>query len=108
MKQLILSAFIILVCFTSKAQFNGKISDVNIHKDSMLVFNNPNLNLPKYKYLFENEKGKIFESPVDKMLCLVPDFHSNMPVTGLNKIKPEPMPNVLPDGIVPPSLNIKK
>ncbi len=93
MKQLTFSILIILIYSTANAQVNGKASDMKIYKDSVLVFNNPILNPSKYKFLFENEKGKVYESQVDKMRCLVPNYNSTMPVSGINNMKPEPMPN---------------
>lgn len=47
-----------------------------------------------------NEKGSIYESPLDHMRCLAPDFPSTMPVADLpktdsngNKFLPDSMPN---------------
>ena len=37
-------------------------------------------NVPNSRFLFENEKGKVYQLPLDNMRCLVPDFKSNMPV----------------------------
>jgi hypothetical protein len=98
MKQFLFSTLIILLCISSNAQLNGKVSEVMIYKDSVLNFFNQGnivMNIPKYKFLFENEKGKVLESPVDKMRCLAADFPSTMPVAGkfLKKNEPEIMPN---------------
>ena len=37
-------------------------------------------NHAKWKLISENAKGKVYESPIDKMRCVVFDFKSNMPV----------------------------
>ena len=93
---------------TSFAQ-SPKINNVEIYKDSLLVYkngvlnqNNFVLNVPGSKLLFENNMGKVYRLPLDNMKCLVPDYQSNMPVykgnLELNKmpnsqIKPVPIPN---------------
>lgn len=107
MKQLIFSIFIIFVWFPAMAQIDGNESDMKIYKDSVVVFNNPILNSSKYKFLFENEKGQVFESQVDKMRCLVPKFPSNMPVKGTYKMKPEQMPNASRPDSIPSAPNKK-
>lgn len=38
--------------------------------------------MPQAKYQFENDKGRVYALPLDKMLCLVPKIGSNMPVQG--------------------------
>lgn len=93
MKQFTFFILVIFVCFSVNAQRNDELSDFKMYKDSVVVFNNPVLSSSKYKFLFENEKGKVYESQIDKMRCLVPTFSSKMPVRGTNKINPEPMPN---------------
>ncbi len=51
----------------------------------------------KVKFLYETEKGKIYSLPPDKMRCLKPAFHSNMPVDKKS-----------PEIYIPNSLNGKK
>lgn len=92
-------------------QLNENISDVKFFKDSVLVPETSQtlaMNNPKYKFLFETEKGKVFESPVDHMHCLVPEFSSKMPVAGSNIHKVEPMPNGTKDELLPPPINEEK
>jgi hypothetical protein len=36
--------------------------------------------IPKSKLLYEIEKGLVYALPQDNMKCLVPNFHSNMPI----------------------------
>ena len=109
MKLLVLLLFSFTFISANSQQLRGKISDVKIFKDSVLVPGNLALamNLSKYKFLFETQKGRVFESPVDKMRCVVPDFPSKMPVAGINKIKPEPMPNASRPDLIPSPLNKK-
>jgi len=110
MKQLICSASIFLFCVSANAQFNGKIRNVSAYRDSILLLNRQDItamNLPKYKFLYKTENGKVFESPVDKMRCLAPDFPANMPVAAINIIPPEQMPNGSKSLNTPPLLNSK-
>jgi hypothetical protein len=101
MKLLVLLLFS-FINISANSQKLGKISDLKIFKDSVLIPGNLALaNFPKYKFLFDTKKGKVFESPTDKMRCLVAGFHSNMPVAGINKIKPEPMPNASRLDLIP-------
>ena len=61
-----------------------------------------------YKYLYKTEKGKVYESPVDKMKCLVADFPSNMPVAGILQFEPGNIPNpMLRNPSIPKPLNQK-
>lgn len=85
--------------FTSvKAQqFKGKIDGLKIYKDSLLFNNDFAFNVPNSKFLYDTEKGKVYELPLDHMRCLVPTFKSNMPIARFNllnrKIVPVPIPN---------------
>jgi hypothetical protein len=36
--------------------------------------------MPKAKFLYETNKGKVYALPLDNMRCLVPSIQSNMPV----------------------------
>ena len=81
--------------FVNAQQFKGKIEGVKIYKDSLLVFND-NV-FPNAKFLYDTEKGKVFQLPLDHMRCFVPTFKSNMPVYNLNphnqNIVHVPIPN---------------
>lgn len=108
MKSLVLLLCSLTFISAKSQQLNGKISDGKFFKDSVLVPESPQtlaLNYPKYKFLFDSEKGKVFESPIDHMHCLAPRFSSKMPVAGLNIQKPEPMPNAANGIVIPPPLN---
>jgi len=110
MKQLIFSASIFLFCVSANAQFNGKITTASAYVDSIILLNRQDItamNLPKYKFLYNTEVGKVFESPVDKMRCLAPDFPSNMPVAAITIIPPELMPNGSKGLLAPPMFNKK-
>ena len=108
--------FVLLLCsfafISAKSQqLVGKISDIKFFKDSVLVPGSPQtvaLNSAKYKFLFETEKGKVFESPIDRMRCLAPQFSSKMPVAGSIIQSPERMPNAGKEGLLPPPLNKEK
>jgi hypothetical protein len=112
----VMKLLVLLLCsFTfisaKSQQLAGNISDVKFFKDSVLVPGASQtlaMNDPKYQFLFETEKGKVFESPVDHMRCLAPKFSSNMPVAGSFIHKVEPMPNAAKDGLLPPPLNKEK
>ena len=61
-----------------------------------------------YKYLFQTDKGKVYESPVDKLKCLVADFPSKMPDTGILQFGPGRIPNpMLKNPAIPKPLNQK-
>lgn len=109
MKTLLFSALVLFGSF-AEAQV-GTISNAKIYKDSILKFHYPNsvaLNLPEYKFLYPTEKGNVYESPVDRMRCLVPDFPSTMPVAGGSwKIPPESMPNAGDSLRLPPPIHEK-
>jgi hypothetical protein len=110
MKQLIFSASIFLLCVSANAQFNGKITNASVYRDSLILLNRRDItamNLPKYKFLYKTENGKVFESPIDKMRCLAPDFPSNMPVAAIHIIPPELIPNGSKGLLAPPLLNRK-
>lgn len=103
-------------------QLSGKINNIAIYKDTVLgkprpFLNTLAINQTNYKFLFKSEIGSVYESPVDHMRCLAPDFPSNMPGSGsedLNlkysqKIEPEKMPNALSkDHSIPNHLQLKK
>lgn len=107
--------------YANSQRFSGKIDHVIIYNDSLFTPRNPSvdalaINQTNYKFLFKNEKGSVYESPIDHMRCLAPDFPSKMPVDGLhdktingiNK-KPEPMPNpFLNNNSIPLPLLLKK
>lgn len=110
-----MKSIVLLLCtFTfisaKSQQLTRKVSDIKFFKDSALGPGNSTLaiNYPKYKFLFETEKGKVFESPIDHMRCLTPQFSSKMPVAGSNIQKPEPMPNAADGILIPPPLNKTK
>ena len=110
MKSLVLLLCTFTFISAKSQQFTRKVSDIKFFKDSSLAPGNSTLaiNYPKYKFLFETEKGKVFESPVDHMRCLAPEFSSNMPVAGSFIHKVEPMPNAAKGGLLPPPLNKEK
>jgi hypothetical protein len=106
---------------TNGQNFSRKVYNVIIYNDSLLIPRNPSvdalaINQKNYRFLFKNEKGSVYESPIDNMRCLAPDFHSKMPVADLPKMdkngkknQPEPMPNPLQDReSIPPPLPLKK
>lgn len=100
-------------------QLSGKINNVSFYKDTVLG-RQPNLtvftiNQTNYKFLFKNERGSVYESPVDRMRCLAPDFPSSMPNSSFPKInkenqtKPEQIPNpLLYNNSVPRALQLKR
>ena len=49
-------------------------------KDSIILSELFAFKSQKAKMLYETEKGKVYQLPLDNMRCLVPDFKSNMPV----------------------------
>ena len=84
-------------------KFNGNpFHDVKTPRDSLFLLNNSYaFNQYNMKLLFENNRGKVYESYIDHMRILVPTFNSNMPVlksdmNSLHGIKPVPMPNPIP------------
>jgi len=101
-------------------QLSNKMNNIAFYKDTIIkedqIFHALAINQTNYKFLFKNEKGKVFESPIDHMRCMAPDFPSKMPVgdspkTNMNgkKIHPEPMPNpFLNHKSIPPPLHLKK
>ncbi|HUZ58427.1 MAG TPA: hypothetical protein VMU83_06575 [Hanamia sp.] len=87
MKQLLILSIAILVFVTVKAQQNSfKIKKTKmpdgfigaggngVKGSEVYAFNDPNS-----KFLFENGEGKVYESLLDNMRFLAPEFHSNMP-----------------------------
>ena len=60
--------------------FNSVNAQQTLFKDSLITNHNYSFNVPKAKFLYETEKGLVYELPLDKMRCLVPTFRSNMPV----------------------------
>ncbi|MEO8854252.1 MAG: hypothetical protein ABI359_10755 [Ginsengibacter sp.] len=61
-----------------------------------------------YKYLFQTEKGKVYQSPIDKMKCLAAEFPSKMPVAGIFRSELGRIPNpMLNNPAIPKSLNQK-
>lgn len=87
MKQLLILGIAIFVFVTVKAQQNSlkikktKMPDGfigvggnSVKGSEVYAFNDPNS-----KFLFENGEGKVYESLVDNMRFLAPEFHSNMP-----------------------------
>lgn len=84
-------------------KLNGnQFRDVKITGDSLVLLNNSYaFNQYNMKYLFENNRGKVYESYIDHMHILAPNFNSNMPVLksdihSLHSIKPVPIPNPIP------------
>ncbi|MDQ2719768.1 MAG: hypothetical protein M3Z26_08425 [Bacteroidota bacterium] len=51
-----------------------KINDQKFPKDSLLFAQMLTLN-PKAKFLYKTDKGSVYALPLDRMSCLVPDFH---------------------------------
>lgn len=98
MKTLLLFAGSLFTHFCASCQGNSNV------KDSILVTEAFAFNVPKAKLLFETEKGKVYELPLDKMRCLDPVIRSNMPVIkrpfennnsgSFEKVIPVPIPNV--------------
>jgi len=95
-------------------EIRGKIDNVNISKDSILLktplFQALAFDDTKYKFLFRNEKGTVYESTIDNMRCLASVFPSTMPVARpkINNVKPEPMPNPFSHKRTVPPLTQKK
>lgn len=87
MKQLLILTITIFVFVTVKAQQNSfKIRKTKMPEGllgngcssvtgmELYAFIDPNS-----KFLFENGKGRVYESLIDNMRFLAPGFHSNMP-----------------------------
>ncbi|MDP4285678.1 MAG: hypothetical protein Q8891_14765 [Bacteroidota bacterium] len=53
------------------------------------------------KFLFENNKGKVLESPIDKMRVLAPEFHSTMPCLLSYSQSTMPVYKIFPEGLKP-------
>lgn len=71
-------------------------------------------NIAKRKLISENGKERVYESPVDKMRCLVSNFNSKMPVAGyssnlnLSRLESLTIPNpMLNNPTIPRPLNQK-
>ncbi len=90
----------LFVFFAANAQtIPDKISE-NLYLTDSFPNSNYAFNVPGAKLLFETEKGKVYELPLDKMRCLDPSFTSKMPVyRGFPgnelQIYPVPIPNPL-------------
>jgi hypothetical protein len=85
MKQFPLLTFLLLAFSSVNAQ-EKKI----ITQNEMRYFNLPDslispkmlaiTDMPKAKFLYETNKGKVYALPLDNMPCLVTTIQSNMPV----------------------------
>ena len=116
MKSIILTFLVCFLFFVSNAQqplvkrqndFLQKFKEKQITRiktplNSLVLLNNSYaFNQYNMKFLFENNKGKVYESYIDHMHILAPTFNSTMPVLKsdlnlLHGIKPAPMPNPMP------------
>ncbi|MGN6801634.1 MAG: hypothetical protein ACTHJN_07005 [Ginsengibacter sp.] len=114
-------AIIILTCFSF---ISTKGQDVKLnHFDDYFQVKKPG-NLPgtydltgskaPWKLISENGKGKVWESPVDKMRCMAFKFKSQMPVLGKSAGSKSLQPNItipnpmLYDPSIPLPLNTKE
>lgn len=93
---------IILACFSF---ISTKGQDVKLYRNFDDYFQvkkpgNPHgtyeLTISKapWKLISENDKGKVWESPVDKMRCMAFIFKSQMPVLGKNAGSKSLQPNI--------------
>ena len=78
-------------------QLKGQIEGLKIYKDSLLLNQDYTFNVPNSKFLYDTEKGKVYQLPLDNMKCLIPSISSNMPVATKQpentRIAPVPIPN---------------
>ncbi|MEO9145201.1 MAG: hypothetical protein ABI237_06545 [Ginsengibacter sp.] len=51
------------------------------------------------KYLFENAKGKVYKSPIDKMRFLIQEFNFNMPILRSYSASNMPVYKIFPEGL---------
>jgi hypothetical protein len=79
MKTIFFFIFLFVFIAGNAQTIPDKIS-ANLYPTDSLPNSNYAFNVPGAKLLFETEKGKIYELPLDKMRCLEPSFTSNMPV----------------------------
>ncbi len=96
MKQFLAFAILVLIISTAKAQKDQQLRQKNLDLMKKLLNQNYELhknlegtpnpkdyafdNELKSKFLFETEKGNVYESALDNMRWLKPTFHSTMPV----------------------------
>ena len=86
MKQFPLLTFLLLAFSSVNAQEKKIITQNEIRHfnlpDSLI---SPKIlaitDMPKAKFLYETNKGKVYALPLDNMPCLVTTIHSNMPVS---------------------------
>jgi len=111
---------LLIGCFTfiaAKSQkgdgkINNNLFDLNLATKNPVpspLFFNTEVSPPStYKFLYQTEKGKVYESPVDNMKCLAVDFPSKMPVTDILQFEPGNIPNpMLKNQAIPKPLNQK-
>jgi len=94
MKQFPLLTFLLLTFFSINAQDTIKITPnvtpnyevikpkkLNPPEDSLVSVKMLAISdMPKAKFLYETNKGKVYALPLDNMPCLVTTIQSNMPV----------------------------
>lgn len=111
---------LLIVCFTfiaAKSQngdgkINNNLFDLNLATKNPVpspLFINAEVSPPStYKFLYQMEKGKVYESPVDNMKCLAFDFPSKMPFGDILQFEPGNIPNpMLKNPAIPKPLNQK-
>ena len=62
------------------------------------------LNGPNSKFLFDNGHGKVFQSLVDNMLFLAPNYRSNMPLAFSNFSSEMPVQKMIPKVLEEPDM----
>jgi hypothetical protein len=101
MKQILILIISISLFNTTNAQikYPEKILKISGGLDSKssetLAINGPNS-----KFLFDNGRGKVYESLIDKMRFLAPDFQSNMPILVPNFESKMPVQKMAPGGLI--------
>lgn len=119
MKQLCLFIFTMIFFLSTKSQQlpgNSNFNNYFANRTPGHSFHVPESNIEnqaKWKLLFKTTKGKVYESPIDKMHCIAFNFKSKMPVVGstlnlknLSDTRSLSMPNpMLNDMSIPAPLN---
>lgn len=97
MKQLLFIALSLIFFSSANAQSQYPLVIIksskgpNFEKLKPSAFNDPNS-----KYLFDNNKGKVFQSLVDNMRFLAPNYRSNMPYPFVNSNSYMPVLKMVP------------
>jgi hypothetical protein len=100
--------FLVLSSLYAQTPLTEKPNDLSIQKNNLfkvkeykgpMITRTYGLDIGGMKLLFENNKGKVYESPIDKMHVLVPTFESTMPVARSYSQSNMPVLKILPEGL---------